>query len=55
MDDYLDEFTDLITDARYTDLKTIVVKFRRGLDPQIQDAITTMAYGHLSDTSPESG
>ena len=26
---------DLIMDAGYTDLKTIVVKFQRGLDPQI--------------------
>jgi len=31
MDEYLDEFQDLITEAGYSDLKTIVVKFRRGL------------------------
>ena len=28
LDDYIDEFQDLITEAGYTDLKTIVVKFR---------------------------
>ena len=32
VDDYLDQFRDLIYDSVYTDLKTIVVKFRRGLD-----------------------
>ena len=41
-------------DAGYTDLKIIVAKFRRGLNPQIQDAIATLAYIHLSDTSPDS-
>jgi hypothetical protein len=35
-DDYLDDFQDLITESGYTDLKTIVVKFRRGLNAQIQ-------------------
>ena len=35
------------------DLKTIVVKFRKGLDPQIQNTIATMAYGHPSYVSPE--
>ena len=54
IDNYLDEFTDLIMDAGYTDLKTIVVKFWRGLNPQIQDAIATMAYVCPSNTSPDS-
>src|SRR5271154_2458386 len=31
VDDYIDEFLDLISEAGYTDPKTIVVKFRRGL------------------------
>ena len=31
----------------------MVVKFRKGLDPQIQNTITMMAYGCLSDTSLE--
>jgi len=28
VDDYLDQFCDLIYDSRYTDTKTVVVKFR---------------------------
>ena len=28
LDDYIDEFQDLITDSGYTDLKMIVIKFR---------------------------
>ena len=43
---------DLITEAGYLDPKTIVVKFRRGLDPLIQNAIATMANGRPSDTVP---
>jgi hypothetical protein len=53
LDDYLDEFQDLITDAGYTDPKTIVVKFRRGLNPQIQNSVATMASGRPSDDKPE--
>ena len=53
IDNYLDEFMDLIVEAGYTDLKTMVVKFQKGLDPQIQNTIAMMAYGHPSDTSLE--
>jgi Retrotransposon gag protein/Zinc knuckle len=53
LDNYMDEFVDLVLEAGYTDLKTIVVKFRKGLDPQIQNTIATMAYGRPSDSSPE--
>ena len=35
VDDYLDQFWDLIYDSRYTDPKTVVVKFCRGLDCRI--------------------
>jgi len=52
VDEYLDEFQDLITEAGYSDLKTIVVKFRRGLDTQIQNAIATMPSGCPSDMVP---
>jgi Retrotransposon gag protein len=52
VDDYLNEFLDLITESRYTDPKTLVVKFRRGLDPQIQNSVATMANGCCSDTAP---
>ena len=39
LDDYIDEFQDLVTESGYSDPKTIVVKFRRGLNPQIQNAV----------------
>ena len=52
LDDYIDEFQDLVTDSGYTDPKMIVVKFHRGLNPQIQNAVTTMVSGRLSDMNP---
>ena len=52
MDEYLDEFQDLITEASYSDPKTIVVKFHQGLDTQIQNAIATMPSGRPSDMVP---
>jgi hypothetical protein len=52
VDEYLDEFLDLISEAGYTDPKTIVVKFRRGLDSRIQDAVATMASGRPSNEEP---
>jgi len=52
VDEYLNEFQDLITEAGYSDPKTIVVKFRRGLDTQIQNAIATMPSGRPSDMVP---
>lgn len=45
VDDYLDQFRDLIYDSGYTDPKTIVVKFRRGLDRRISTALAGMASG----------
>ena len=52
VDEYLDEFQDLITEAGYSDPKTIVVKFRQGLDTQIQNAIATMPSGLPSNMVP---
>ena len=53
VDDYLDQFRDLIEDSGYTDPKTIVVKLRRGLDRQILTALAGMAMGRPSDTKLE--
>ena len=53
LDKYVDEFQDLIVDSGYSNLKTIVVKFRRGLSAQIQNSVATMASGRPSDASPE--
>lgn len=53
VDDYLDEFRTLIMDSGYSDAKVIVVKFRRGLQPSIQNAIATMVSGRPKDTDCE--
>jgi len=53
VDDYLDSFLTLVSDARYTDLQTLVVKFRRGLKTNIQSQITTMPFGRSADTDLE--
>ena len=51
VDDYLDEFLDLIVESGYMDPKTLVVKFRKGLDLQIQNAVTMMTNRCPSDTA----
>jgi len=53
VDDYLDQFCDLIYDSGYTDLKTVIVKFRQGLDRRISAALAGMAFGRPSDTELE--
>jgi hypothetical protein len=53
IDNYLDDFRDLIAESGYTSPKTIVVKFRRGLDPKIGDAVATMAANRPNDLDPE--
>ena len=52
LDDYIDGFQDLVRDSGYTDPKTIVVEFHWRLNPQIQNAVATMASGRPSDTNP---
>jgi hypothetical protein len=42
VDNYLDQFRDPIYDSGYTDPKTIVVKFHRGLDQWISTAFTSI-------------
>ncbi len=53
IDDYLDEFRDLISESGYTSPKTVVVKFRRGLNMEIGDAVATMAVGRPDNLDPE--
>jgi len=53
VDDYLDSFQALVSDAGYTDPRTLVVKFRRGLRLGIQNQISTMLYGRPADTDPD--
>jgi len=53
MNEYLDEFQDLIMETSYSNPKTIVVvKFCRELDTQIQNAIAIMPSGCPSDMVP---
>jgi len=44
VDDYLDNFQALVSDAGYMDPWTLVVKFQRGLRLGIQNQIATMPY-----------
>ncbi len=53
VDNYLNDFQDLIVESGYTSPKTIVVKFRCGLDPKIGDAVATMAANRPNDLDPE--
>jgi len=53
VDDYLDCFLTLVSDAGYTDPRTLVVKFCRGLKTNIQGQIATMPFGRPADTDPE--
>ena len=53
VNDYLDSFLILTSDARYTDPQTLVVKFRQGLKLNIQSQIATMLFGRPADTDPE--
>ena len=53
VNDYLDQFHDLIYDSRYTNPKTVIVKFRRGLDCRILTALAGMAYRRPLDLDSE--
>jgi len=53
VDDYLDSFLILVSDAGYMDLWTLVVKFRRELKLNVQSQIATMPFGRPADTDPE--
>jgi len=53
VDDYIDKFKDLIDLSGYTDGLAIVVKFRRGLDPEVQNYIANMMEGRPEDDDIE--
>jgi hypothetical protein len=52
VDAYVDEFEDLIELSGYTDKLNTVVKFRRGLQPAIQDKIAEMGKDRPNDDDP---
>jgi len=45
VNNYLDNFQALVSDAGYMDPQILVVKFRQGLRLGIQNQIATMPYG----------
>jgi len=53
VNNYLDSFLTLVSDAGYTDPRTLVVKFHRGLKTNIQSQIATMSFGQPADTNLE--
>ena len=53
VDDYLDSFLILASDARYTDPWTLVVKFHCRLKLNVQSQIATMPFGRPVDTDLE--
>ena len=53
MDDYIDEFSELINEAGYIEGLSIVMKFRKGLDRKVQDWIAEMGQGRPVDDDPE--
>ena len=53
MDDYIDEFSELIDEAGYTDGLSIVMKFRKGLDQDISDHVAEMVQGRPEDNDPD--
>lgn len=53
VDEYVDEFADLIDKSGYTDPLVIVVKFRRGLNPAIRTKIAELGINRPKDDDPE--
>jgi hypothetical protein len=53
VDEYTDEFRDLIELAGYTDGLAIVIKFCCGLSREIQDQVATMPVGRPANDKPE--
>jgi hypothetical protein len=49
VDDYCDQFQDLVDHAGYGDGRQVVMKFRRGLEATIADAVATMKEGRPKD------
>ena len=53
VEEYIDEFEELVDQAGYTDDLAIVMKFRRGLDEAIQNKIAEAGFGRPEDDQPE--
>jgi hypothetical protein len=53
VDDYIDKFSELVDEAGCMDGLSIVMKFWKGLDRNIQDQIAEMVNGRPADNDPE--
>ena len=53
MDDYIDEFSELVEEAGYSNGLSIIMKFQKGLDWDLQDRIAEMVQGRPDDDDPE--
>ena len=53
MDEYIDEFEELIRKSGYRDDKVKVIKFRKGLNSRIQNAIAESGDNRPDDDKPE--
>jgi hypothetical protein len=51
--DYIDEFSELVEEAGYVDGLSIVMKFQRGLDRDIQDWIAELVQGRPENNDPD--
>jgi hypothetical protein len=49
VDDYIDEFSELINKAGYIEGLSIVMKFGKGLDREVQDQIAEMGQGRPAE------
>ena len=52
VDDYIDQFEELVAAAGYMEGQVIVMKFRKGLDGQLQDRIAEMGVDRPADYDP---
>jgi len=53
VDDYIDKFLELVEEAGYSDSLSIIMKFWKALDWDIQDCIAEMVQGRLEDNDLE--
>jgi len=53
VEQYIDEFQELLYRAGYTEGHSIVMKFRRGLNPVVQSRIATQTEGRPGDDDPD--
>jgi hypothetical protein len=53
VDDYINKFSELVEEAGYSDGLSIIMKFQKGLDRDLQDRIVEMVQGRPEDDDPE--